>query len=139
VQKTLPKGWKWVRLGDIASKEKFAIVDGPFGTQLHISDFVDSGVPVIGIENVNVNDFVNQNIKYITPPKYAELKRSTIHPNDILITKTGTIGRACIVPEFIALGIITSRLAKISLDKSKCIPKYSTCAVRICSILPMSY
>jgi hypothetical protein len=38
-----------VRLEDVVTEEKFAIVDGPFGTQLHISDFVTEGVPVVGI------------------------------------------------------------------------------------------
>ena len=35
--------WKKVKLGDIAS----AIQTGPFGSQLHQSDYSDIGVPVV--------------------------------------------------------------------------------------------
>ena len=44
MQKTLPKGWKWVRLGEVAAKEKFAIRMGPFGSQLKKHELVNEGI-----------------------------------------------------------------------------------------------
>ena len=35
----LPKGWIKPTIGKIVKNKKFAVVDGPFGTQLHVSDF----------------------------------------------------------------------------------------------------
>ena len=35
----LPKGWVETKLDDIAKDEKFAIVDGPFGSQLKKHEF----------------------------------------------------------------------------------------------------
>jgi hypothetical protein len=45
----LPEGWEWARVGDLAMGD---IQTGPFGAQLHRSEFVSSGVPVLAIGNV---------------------------------------------------------------------------------------
>ena len=39
----LPQGWDDVLLTDVAAREKFAIVDGPFGSDLKLSDYVPDG------------------------------------------------------------------------------------------------
>ena len=43
----IPKEWEVVTLDELVKEDKFAIVDGPFGTQLHSNEYVDSGVPLI--------------------------------------------------------------------------------------------
>jgi len=120
--------WPTKKLGEVTKKEKFAIVDGPFGTQLHTSDYTDKGVPLIRILNIAVNKFLSEDLKYISKEKYRELKRSRVTPGDILISKTGTIGRACILPPDIPEALITASCAKISVDNSIAIPFY-VCAV----------
>ncbi len=104
-------------------KEKFAVVDGPFGTQLHADEYVDSGVPVIRIKNIGVNHFIADDLRYITEEKFQILKRSAVYPNDILLAKTGaTIGKVCLVPKTIKKGLIASSCAKISIDDNKAVP-----------------
>jgi len=49
----LLEGWKEVELGEILEDKKFAVVDGPFGTQLHASEYVSEGAPVIRIKKYN--------------------------------------------------------------------------------------
>lgn len=39
----IPKDWGIVKLNEIVKNIKFSIVDGPFGTQLHSSEYVDKG------------------------------------------------------------------------------------------------
>ena len=114
------KGWKWVRLGEIVKKDKFSIVDGPFGTQLHTSDYVSSGVPLIRIKNFKYNfEFDESDLKFISEEKFEELKRSAVFPGDIILAKTGaTIGKVCIFPSKFEKGLITSSCAKISVDRN---------------------
>ncbi len=44
----LPERWKWTRLGILADK----IQIGPFGSQLHKSDYTDHGVPIINPKHI---------------------------------------------------------------------------------------
>lgn len=114
------------KLLDIVRKERFAIVDGPFGTQLHSDEYTESGIPVIRIKNINRNNnFDDRDLVYISESKFNELERSAVYPGDILLAKTGaTIGKLCILPPKIKKGIIASSCSKISVDTNLADPKY---------------
>jgi len=112
----IPVEWEVVRLGEIAEKRKFAIVDGPFGSQMKVSEFKDSGVPVIEMEHLKGNRFTGEIRRFISEQKYEEVKRSTVVAGDLVISKTGTLGLVAIVPQWITRAVMTSRLAKVSID-----------------------
>lgn len=122
----LPKGWTWKKLGEIVKDEKFSIVDGPFGTQLHSSEYTSFGVPVIRIKNITKEDTFNpSDLVYISEEKFETIKRSAVYPQDIILAKTGaTIGKVCLLPKFIKKGLIASSCAKISIDPTKVNPKF---------------
>ncbi len=126
---TNPNGWKIVKLGQVAEKEKGAIKCGPFGSQLLISEFVDEGIPVYGIDNVQKNEFIWAKPKFITENKYQQLKAFSIKSGDVLISRTGTVGRTCIAPSKIPKSIIGPNLLKVSLNHSKILSKYLSCAL----------
>src|SRR3990172_5339542 len=86
---SLPDGWKWMPLEDLMDKPKQDIVDGPFGSNLKASEYVEEGIPIARLQNVDRNIFVHKNIKYLTRQKADELSRHTFKPGDILITKLG--------------------------------------------------
>jgi type I restriction enzyme S subunit len=105
---------------DIASKDRFAIVDGPFGTQLHASEYTEEGVPVVRVVNTSYSGkFLNENIVFISETKAEKLRRSKVAPGDIIVAKTGaTIGKSAIFPEYYPSGIIASSCVKLTVDKS---------------------
>ncbi|CUQ09936.1 EcoKI restriction-modification system protein HsdS [Turicibacter sanguinis] len=105
--------WEKNKLEEII-KEKGAIKCGPFGSQLLISEFTDEGIPVLGIENVGENKFVYTDNKYISEEKYTQLNAFKVQPGDVLISRTGTVGRTCVVPDEFSLGIIGPNLLKIT-------------------------
>ena len=47
----VPEGWEWVELGSVCS-EGDGIQTGPFGSQLHQSDYTEEGVPVVMPKNM---------------------------------------------------------------------------------------
>lgn len=49
----VPEGWGVVRVKLIEGNNNSVVQTGPFGAQLHASDYLDDGVPVILIRNVN--------------------------------------------------------------------------------------
>ena len=79
--------------------DKNSIKCGPFGSQLKIGEYVSKGVPVYGIDNVQVNKFITAKPKFITNDKYKELGAFRVKKNDLLISRTGTVGRTCLAPD----------------------------------------
>lgn len=112
--------WRYSTLSKFVADKKFAIVDGPFGSQMKVQDFVEQGIPIVEMEHLK-NKFLEPDKldRYITHKKFEELIRSSVFPDDIIISKTGSLGYISIVPSSIEKALITSRLAKITLDKKK--------------------
>lgn len=101
------------------------IVTGPFGTQLKVGELVANGNPVFGIENVQPNRFVSKVSKFITDEKFEDLIRYRVLPNDVLLTRMGTIGRACVVPQDVPeKSIISYHLFRLRPDVDNCLPKF---------------
>ncbi|CAH3394731.1 hypothetical protein AI2602V1_4153 [Citrobacter freundii] len=123
----LPDGWEWCRLGCIGNPMDSAIVDGPFGSSINTKiDYIDNGCPVTRMGNIRPFEYINENMKYVTPEKLHLLKRHNILPGDVLMGKVGSIGNATLYPEYMPEGLIATtgvarfRVGKIINNKLLC-------------------
>ncbi|MEK7447467.1 MAG: N-6 DNA methylase, partial [Patescibacteria group bacterium] len=117
---------KYIHLSALVKEEKYSIVDGPFGTQLHVSDYKKEGVPLIRVKNIGINEFHPNDLAFIAKDKHQTLLRSKAEKDDIIIAKTGaTFGKACLFPkELIKEANITASCCKISIDPNKANPYF---------------
>jgi restriction endonuclease S subunit len=99
-------------LNDICEK----IVDGPFGSAILGSDYADNGIPFIRVQNVTPNGFDETNLTFISIKANNKIMRSECKPGDVVITKTGRLGTACVLTETYNTYNIRGDLAKLELN-----------------------
>ena len=114
---SIPKGWEVKKIEEIVKKQKYAIVDGPFGTQMKIFEYKNTGIPIIEMPYLENNLFYKKFRNYISQEKFKQVKRSAVYAGDIIISKTGTLGLLGIMTKELEPAIIVSRLCKIMINE----------------------
>jgi len=125
----IPSNWDYGCLLDIASKEKKAIISGPFGSNISRKYFVDEGVPVIRGNNFSLNigqRFIDNNFVYVTEDKAEDLNTwATV--DDLVFTAAGTIGQVGIIAhgQNYRAYIISNKQLRVTVDSSKMLPIFA--------------
>jgi type I restriction enzyme S subunit len=77
----LPKGWEWVRLGDLRE-----VVE--YGTSQKAHD-IPRGVPILRMNNINGGAVILANLKYVDN-NIGELPKLYLQENDLLFNRTNS-------------------------------------------------
>jgi type I restriction enzyme S subunit len=118
----LPEGWAWAGLIQLADK----ITDGTH----HTPTYLPQGVAFLSVKDIRDELLHFDDCKYISQAEHDELfRRCNPELDDVLITKSGTIGRTAIVKTtqpfslFVSVALIklvkphvASRFIQIALD-----------------------
>lgn len=91
---------------------------GPFGTMIKKHEHQTTGVPMLGIENIGHGNFIDGNKIFVTPAKARELKSFALLAGDIIISRSGTVGELCAVPERMEGALLSTNLMRISLNNN---------------------
>lgn len=85
--------WKKYRLGDFAE-----IQTGPFGSQLHASDYVVSGTPSIMPTNIGSRlNIVTDEIVFVANRDIARLRKYTVRDGDIVYSRRGDVEKCAFI------------------------------------------
>ena len=122
-----PRGFEVRPVEELLSENRAGVQSGPFGSGLKKHEYVDDGIPVWGIDNVQPNRFVPGTSLFITEEKYQQLKRYSVEDGDILISRAGTVGRMCIAHPEEPRSIISTNLVRVSLNPRRLLPDYFVC------------
>lgn len=124
MENNLPRGWVEIELIEVAADTDYPIGDGDHG-QIKPAMYKDKGVPYIRVSDMGWGNFKPDNLVYIDKETHRNNLKSELLPGDVLIAKTGaTIGKCCIVPDFIEAANTTSSVGKVTLDQKLMSPKY---------------
>lgn len=122
---SIPVGWEMSKIKYLVDgSQAYPIGDGDHG-MIKADDYLTEGIPYIRVLNLTWgNGLSMEDIVYIDESMNSKIKNSELHPNDILIAKTGaTIGKTAIVPDWMPRSNTTSHVGKITLPKTHC-PKF---------------
>ena len=91
--------WVKTTLGEIVKLGNGIIQTGPFGSQLHASDYVDEGIPVIMPLNIINNKIDLSGIARITKEDAERLSKHLVKKNDIVYSRRGDVTRKALITE----------------------------------------
>lgn len=83
--------WRTVALGSVAD-----LTVGFVGTMA--SNYTETGIPFLRSTNIEPFDIKLDDIKYISSNFNESLRKSELHPNDVVIVRTGTPGACAVIP-----------------------------------------
>ena len=88
-------------------------IRGPFGGSLKKDIFTKDGYAVYEQSHAIHQNFDSFRY-YISNEKFAELKRFSVHPDDIIMSCSGTMGKFAIIPKGAKSGVINQALLKLT-------------------------
>jgi len=70
---------------------------GPFGSQLHMSDYKIEGTPIITVEHLGENRIIHKNLPLVGEEDKNRLKKYTLKEGDIVFSRVGSVDRCAYV------------------------------------------
>ena len=119
----VPRGWSAPRLESLLAETAVPMRSGPFGSALLKEELVESGIPLLGIDNVHPEKFVPTYRRFVPLRKFAELRRYAVFPGDVIITIMGTVGRCCVYPGDAGPALSSKHLWTMTFDQSQVLPE----------------
>ncbi|MGD0090486.1 MAG: restriction endonuclease subunit S [Planctomycetota bacterium] len=87
----IPKGWKVSTLGPEVERCGGVVQTGPFGSQLHASDYVVEGVPVVMPQDISNRRVRTDDIAHIREADAHRLGRHRLQPGDLVYSRRGNV------------------------------------------------
>src|SRR5690606_4574563 len=97
IHEIAPGHWERTTLGEAATRGGGDIRTGPFGSQLHASDYVPTGVPVIMPVNIGDNRLIKDGIAFISEEDAEQLSQHVVQEGDVIYSRRGDVKRRALV------------------------------------------
>ncbi len=91
--------WPTLDLGEVVTSGGGKIHTGPFGSQLHASDYVDDGIPCIMPANMKDNRVDLSSIAYIADKDAQRLSKYLVQSGDIVYSRRGDVTQKALISE----------------------------------------
>jgi len=112
--------WKQVKLGDISAN----IQTGPFGSQLHQSDYSETGFPVVMPKDLINGHISEESIARVDASHVERLSKHKIQIGDILYSRRGDVGRCAFATEKEKDWLCGTGCLRVTIDTEQAIPQF---------------
>jgi len=118
----IPAGWSVQTIEYLADK----VAMGPFGSNIKVETFVESGVPIISGNHLRGLYLGELGYNFITEEHARRLSNSLVRAGDIIFTHAGNIGQVALIPDDCDYPyyVISQRQFYLRCDKTKALPEY---------------
>jgi type I restriction enzyme S subunit len=89
--------WRETTLGEICDEVDGIIQTGPFGSQLHESDYSLEGIPVVMPKDIIEGRIATDSVARVSPKHVERLTRHKLQKGDIVYGRRGDIGRQALI------------------------------------------
>jgi type I restriction enzyme, S subunit len=89
--------WKTATIQEFVDRGEAVVKTGPFGTQMHASDYIERGTPVINVRNIGFGSVVPEKLEYIGEETVDRLKGHLLRKNDIVFGRKGAVERHALI------------------------------------------
>jgi type I restriction enzyme S subunit len=111
--------WKEYLIGEIAK-----VQTGPFGSQLHMSDYKLLGTPIITVEHLGENKILHNNLPLVGDEDKKRLVKYTLKEGDIVFSRVGSVDRRAYVSKQEDGWMFSGRCLRVRVDKNRVDPKF---------------
>ena len=87
--------WKEYKISEVIDE----ISMGPFGSNIKVDNFIESGVPVLNGSNLQGYKLNENKFNYVSQEKADSLGKANAHRGDVVITHRGTLGQIVYIPK----------------------------------------
>ena len=87
--------WKEYKISEVIDE----ISMGPFGSNIKVDNFIDSGIPVLNGSNLQGFKLNEKSFNYVSQEKADSLGKANAHRGDVVITHRGTLGQIVYIPD----------------------------------------
>lgn len=112
--------WAAARLEEVAA----GIQTGPFGSQLHASDYVPAGVPVVMPTNIRDRRIDTEGISFIGDEDADRLSRHKLQLNDLVFSRRGEVDKCALVTRDTVGWLCGTGCLLVRPDAVKCDPAF---------------
>ena len=116
--------WNAATLGEIAERDGGLIQTGPFGSQLHQSDYVPEGIPVIMPKDITSGRVDLSSVERVSEETASRLSRHQLRPRTIVLPRRGEITKRAFVRNDQEGWLCGTGCLQISLEGQHVLPEF---------------
>jgi len=119
---SLPGPWAWTKVRNLGENPEETVQVGPMS--MRSREFTDSGIPVLNVGCVKWGHLDETKLDHLPLHIAAKFGRYRVAKDDILFTRSGTVGRCAIATERHEGYLMTFHLLRVRVSRRKCLPEY---------------
>lgn len=118
------KGWIKSTIGEICDAGGGRVKTGPFGSQLHQSDYQETGTPVVMPANIINGKIDRSRIARVSESHVDRLHMHKLSKGDIIYGRRGDIGRQALIGDYNTGWLCGTGCFRITLGNAPVLPEF---------------